>query len=244
LKLFFKKFWLTIFKIHSYFYAMNVYAIIVAGGTGSRMNNALPKQFLPIHGKPILYYSIKAFLDAIPELKLIIVLHPDFFGSMNGILQLFKDRPDIQIVAGGATRFESVKNGINSIINAQPNDVVMVHDAARPMVSELLINKILEATKKYDTAIPVINIPESVRQLDGEISIPIDRASLRMVQTPQAAIYKSFQIAFNKDYSSAFTDEATVLEASNFAIHLIDGDYNNIKITTPDQLLYAEYALK
>jgi 2-C-methyl-D-erythritol 4-phosphate cytidylyltransferase len=223
---------------------MNVFAIIVAGGTGSRMNNALPKQFLPIHGKPILYYSIKAFLDAVPDVKIIIVLHPDFFSAMNGIVQLFENRPDIQIVAGGATRFESVKNGINSIMDGQPNDVVMVHDAARPIVSVQLINNILEAAKKYNTAVPVINIPESVRQLNGEVSAPIDRDSLRMVQTPQAAIYEWMTNAFKQNYLDIFTDEASVLQACNYDIQLIEGDNNNIKITTPDQLLFAEYALK
>ncbi len=222
---------------------MNIYAVIVAGGVGSRMNNALPKQFLPINGEPMLYYAINAFIKANSNIKIIIVLHPDYLSHFNTVLNCFKERINVQVVPGGATRFESVQKGINAITDAQPNDVVLVHDGARPLISATLINNLIDVTIKLGNAIPVIAIPESVRQIENNTSKPINRDTLRMVQTPQASQFAQIKKAFTQIYNKAFTDEATVLEADGNNINLIEGEIFNIKMTTPEQMEWAEYLL-
>ena len=212
------------------------YAIIVAGGSGTRMGAALPKQFLDLCGKPVLYWSIKAFMDALPDVRLILVLPAQQLSLGNIVLQAFQERIDTTIVAGGDTRFASVAAGLKEV----PADaVVLVHDGARPLVSVRVIQQCYETAREQGSAIPVIPVADSIRQLSGTSSRAIPREGLHIVQTPQAFRAALLQQAFRQPYQDAFTDEASVLEAAGGMIHLIEGERSNLKITTPEDLVIA-----
>ena len=214
----------------------NTYAIIVAGGQGTRMGTALPKQFLDLNGKPVLYHSIKAFADAVPGIQLILVLPAHQISYAQMILQAFDERIDLIIVAGGETRFHSVQNGLNAI----PGDgIVFIHDGVRPLVSSALIHRCYQMALDKGSAIPVTPAVDSMRIVKGEESEPVDRTQLRIVQTPQTFRCHLIKSAFQQSYSPAFTDEASVLEAFGEKVHLVDGERSNLKITTPEDLLIA-----
>jgi 2-C-methyl-D-erythritol 4-phosphate cytidylyltransferase len=219
---------------------MQQYAIIVAGGTGTRMNNAMPKQFLPLQNKPILYYSIHAFVRVFPDIHIVLVMHKDYIKNVHAILIQFKDRIDLQIVEGGTTRFDSVKNGLACVPDNEES-IVYVHDAARPFINTQLLQSLQKDCIANGNAIPVMPINESVRmQTSATQSAAVDRSQLRLVQTPQ--VFKSIILkkAFLQNYQVAFTDEATVCELDGATIFLSKGIEENIKITTPNQLLLAE----
>ncbi len=225
---------------------MKQYAIIVAGGVGSRMQNALPKQFLPINGKPLLYYCIAAFVDTFPEIELVVVVHPNYFSFINEILQLFTERINVQIVPGGNTRYASVKNGLDVIPASETEALVYVHDAARPFINKTFLLHLQKEAMQFGNAIPCIPIAESVRMVkeNNEIkSSPIDRGLLRIVQTPQVFFAKNIKKCFEMPYQDAFTDEATVCQLHGETIHMTEGLEDNIKIITPSQLIFAEWYL-
>lgn len=215
-------------------------AIIVAGGSGLRMNAAVPKQFLPLKDKPILYYSISAFITAIPGIKIILVLPEAHLSYANTLLQHFDNKKDIIVVNGGTTRFHSVQNGVRALQN---EDIVFVHDGVRPFVSQKLIHDCYTTTLQSGSAIPCVKVSDSIRQMNTTGSTVIDRDSLRAIQTPQTFQAAIIRKAFNQPYLETFTDEATVAEYAGFGIHLIEGDKHNIKITTPEDLLFAEAIL-
>jgi 2-C-methyl-D-erythritol 4-phosphate cytidylyltransferase len=220
---------------------MNKYAVIVAGGKGERMGSAVPKQFLPLSGKPVLYYTVKAFIDAYPDMQLILVLPQHHISYAQMVLTEFPQRIDLTIVAGGETRFHSVKNGLAAI--PQPG-VVFVHDGVRPLLSTSLIQRCYEQAIQLGSAIPAIPVADSVRMVTDEGSHPVNRTHLRIIQTPQTFLTSILVPAFNAPYSDSFTDEATVAEAAGHTIHLIDGERYNIKITTPEDLIMAEAILQ
>ncbi|MCB9045875.1 MAG: 2-C-methyl-D-erythritol 4-phosphate cytidylyltransferase [Chitinophagales bacterium] len=220
---------------------MDKYAVIVAGGKGVRMGNALPKQFLPLAGKPVLYYTIKAFADAYEDMKLILVLPADQLSYTQMVLQAFPERIDIAIVTGGLTRFHSVQNGLKEV---PADSVVFVHDGVRPMVSPALIKACYEQAVTKGSAIPAIPVSDSMRQVEGDKSKPVDRQYMRSIQTPQTFLSEMLLPAFEQEYSEAFTDEATVVEAYGKQVYLINGERSNIKLTTPEDMLYAELMLK
>ncbi|MCB0696116.1 MAG: 2-C-methyl-D-erythritol 4-phosphate cytidylyltransferase [Chitinophagaceae bacterium] len=220
---------------------MDKYAVIVAGGKGVRMGNALPKQFLPLAGKPVLYYTIKAFADAYEDMKLILVLPADQLSYTQMVLQAFPERIDIAIVTGGLTRFHSVQNGLKEV---PADSVVFVHDGVRPMVSPALIKACYEQAVTKGSAIPAIPVSDSMRQVEGDKSKPVDRQYMRSIQTPQTFLSEMLLPAFEQEYSEAFTDEATVVESYGKQVYLINGERSNIKLTTPEDMLYAELMLK
>jgi 2-C-methyl-D-erythritol 4-phosphate cytidylyltransferase len=222
---------------------MQQYAIIVAGGVGSRMNNALPKQFLPINNKPIFYYCIQAFITTFPDIELVLVVHADYIKNMHSVLQHFDDRINATIVAGGATRFESVQNGLASIPNL-PNAIVYVHDAARPFIHSALLLRLQADCIIHGNAIPCITANESMRVVSHDVSCIIDRNILRIVQTPQVFKLSILKKAFLQPYQDAFTDDASVCEADGNIIFLSKGLDENIKITTPTQLQMADVFIK
>jgi 2-C-methyl-D-erythritol 4-phosphate cytidylyltransferase len=222
---------------------MQQYAIIVAGGTGSRMNNAMPKQFLPIDGKPIFYYSMQAFITSFPDIQLVLVVHPDFIKNMHSVLQHFSERINVTIVAGGATRFESVKNGLAALPNIA-DAIVYIHDAARPFISKKLLQNLQEDCITYGNAIPCITVNESMRVTTQEASCMIDRSILRIIQTPQVFKLSILKKAFLQPFQDSFTDDASVIEADGIVVHLSNGIDENIKITTPAQLQMAEWMMK
>jgi 2-C-methyl-D-erythritol 4-phosphate cytidylyltransferase len=219
---------------------MQYYAIIVAGGIGTRMGNALPKQFLPLAGKPMLYHSINNFVQALPNVHVVIVMHPSYISHAHETLLAFENKIECTIVAGGNTRYESVQNGFKAI-NAQATDIVLVHDAARPFVPADLIVSVCTMAIEKGMAIPVIAIAESVRMVRDGKNTPFDRSFLRIVQTPQVMQYHIMQKCFMGPYDESFTDEATVCQQHGVPISLVPGDENNIKITTPAQYNWAQY---
>lgn len=217
------------------------YAVIVAGGSGQRMGTALPKQFLDLCGKPVLYWSIKAFMDALPDVHIILVLPEQQISLAQMVLRAFPERIDLTIVAGGETRHASVANGLKEV----PDDAIaMVHDGARPLVSPLLIQRCYEVALLNRGAIPVVPVTDSVRQLTGNSSHAISRDDLRIVQTPQAFDAALLKEAFRQPYDPAFTDEATVVESYGEQVQVIEGEHCNLKITTPDDLLIAEALIR
>ncbi len=219
---------------------MKKYAIIVAGGSGNRMGTEIPKQFLPIKNQPILVHTINQFLQ-IDDIEIIIVLPKkdiDYWESLNLSFQ----KP-IKIIIGGASRFQSVKNGLNSINSAQ--GLVAVHDGVRPFITKAIIEKGFEVANKKGSAVCCVPMKDSIREV-GSLGAnkSIDRSRFRLIQTPQTFDFANMKKAFETSDEPFFTDCASVMEHSGFTITLIDGAYENIKITTPEDLVWAESFLK
>jgi 2-C-methyl-D-erythritol 4-phosphate cytidylyltransferase len=219
---------------------MKKIALIVAGGTGSRMNNELPKQFLLLKNKPVLYYTLKAFLEAYTDLEIILVLPEEHTGKGQKIIDRYFDHSRLRICAGGRTRFHSVQNGLALI---HEESIVFVHDGVRCLITGNLIKKCYDAAVESGTAIPVVECTDSVRMITDSGSEMLNRSKLRLVQTPQAFHSKILLPAFEIDYKDTFTDEASVVEAFGLTVNLIEGEVNNIKITTPGDLVLAESLL-
>jgi 2-C-methyl-D-erythritol 4-phosphate cytidylyltransferase len=217
---------------------MKKYAIIVAGGTGTRMGRAIPKQFLLLHDKPVLYYTLKAFIEAYEDLDIILVLPEEYADMGKEIIDAYFDYSRIQVTFGGETRFHSVKNGLKLV---REESIVFVHDAVRCLVSTDLIHRCYENAVYMGSAVPVVISKDSVRLLneeenDNEV---IDRDRIALVQTPQTFHSKILLPAFEIDYKEKFTDEATVVEQFGLKISLVEGEEDNIKITRPVDLLIA-----
>jgi 2-C-methyl-D-erythritol 4-phosphate cytidylyltransferase len=219
---------------------MNKVAVIVAGGTGSRMNSALPKQFLLLNGKPVLYYSIQTFLQSYPDLSIVLVLPEDYIAAGQEIIDAFFDYSRIQITPGGRTRFHSVQNGLALI---KEESIIFVHDGVRCLLTADLIQRCYEAALEAGSAVPVVDCKDSVRLIKGAFNEAADRTKVKLVQTPQTFHSKILLPAFKIDYKDRFTDEATVAEAFGLNINLIEGEDNNIKITRPVDLIIAEQLL-
>jgi 2-C-methyl-D-erythritol 4-phosphate cytidylyltransferase len=219
---------------------MNKYAVIVAGGTGTRMGSDLPKQFLLLNGKPVLYYTIKTFTDTFPELKTILVLPAVHLEKGRKLVNEYFNKKNIQLIAGGETRFQSVKNGLSLI---EEESIIFVHDGVRCLLSEDLIRRCYDMAFDGGSAIPVITSRDSVRLLKENNSEVIDRNKVMLVQTPQTFHSKILLPAFQIDYKEKFTDEATVVEAYGIKVSLVEGEENNIKITKPIDLIVAETIL-
>jgi 2-C-methyl-D-erythritol 4-phosphate cytidylyltransferase len=222
---------------------MNKYAIIVAGGSGNRMGSAVPKQFLLLHHKPVLYYTIKTFLEAYHDLNLVLVLPEDYADLGREIIDAYFDYNRIQITSGGETRFHSVQNGLRLV---HGDAIIFVHDAVRCLITADLIHRCYEHALQMGSAVPVTISKDSVRLLNEELNDNevIDRNKVVLVQTPQTFHSRILQPAFEIDYKERFTDEATVVEAYGLKISLIEGEENNIKITRPVDLLIAEKLLE
>ena len=219
---------------------MKKYAIIVAGGTGTRMGANLPKQFMLLKGKPVLYYTIRVFMEAYDDLQVILVLPVDYMDVGQQIIAYF-DKDRISITAGGDTRFQSVKNGLELV---EEESIIFVHDGVRCLLTKELIHRCYQKAMETGTAIPAISSKDSIRLLSKEDSESFDRNKVMLVQTPQTFQSKILLPAFQINYKDEFTDEATVVEASGIKVSLIVGEENNIKITRPGDLLIAERILE
>lgn len=217
------------------------YAIIVAGGTGTRMNLPVPKQFVLLEGKAVIVHAISPFFDAYPDIEIIIGLPVQHITTWNEIAKEHFAEKKITIIEAGESRFETVKNCLSTI---KEEGVVAVHDAARPLVSVKTIIAGFKAAEMYGSAVPAIPLYDSIRQIDSTRSIAVDRAKYCLVQTPQCFKTDVIQKAYKKDYKFTFTDDATVVENSGERIHLVDGHSDNIKITTPRDLVIAEALMK
>jgi 2-C-methyl-D-erythritol 4-phosphate cytidylyltransferase len=216
---------------------MKKFAVIVAGGSGSRMNNILPKQFLLLQGKPVLYYTLNSFLKAYDDMYIILVLPEAHIAAGKEIIDAFFDYDRIEITIGGRTRFHSVQNGLQLI---QEEGIVFVHDAVRCLVSVALIHRCYNAAVEHGSAVPVIDSRDSLRLLTRDGNEALERTAVKLVQTPQTFHSRILLPAYRIDYKDKFTDEATVVEAFGLKVHLVTGDEDNFKITRPVDLALAE----
>lgn len=217
---------------------MKKYAIIVAGGKGLRMGQDLPKQFISVAEKPILMHTLDAFHRVNPEIILILVLPKEQFEYWTALCELYNFSTPHEVTEGGATRFHSVKNGLKLV----PSDsLVAVHDGVRPFVSASVIEEAYHGAARHGGVIPVIDMVDSVRRIDEtQESHPVDREKLKLVQTPQVFQSNLLHEAYQLPYDKLFTDDASVFEAAGHTVRCIPGNRENIKITTPFDLLIAE----
>ena len=219
---------------------MKKIALIVAGGNGSRMNSNIPKQFLLLKNKPVLYYSIKAFLEAYDDINIVLVLPDEHIAKGQEIIDGFFDSSKFKITGGGRTRFHSVQNGL-SLINEE--SIIFVHDGVRCLLSKDLIHRCYDAAVEFGTAVPVVDSADSIRMITKTGNKIVDRNKIKLVQTPQTFHSKILLPAFAIDYKEKFTDEASVVEEFGIRINFIEGEKNNIKITTPRDLYLASVLL-
>jgi 2-C-methyl-D-erythritol 4-phosphate cytidylyltransferase len=219
-------------------------AIIVAGGSGQRMNSSVPKQFLLLQNKPILLHTLAAFKAAIPDIELILVLPKDQFAHW---ASLGKEYPEIhtqtphKLIAGGETRFHSSLAGIQAI-EEQATCLVAIHDGVRPLIAHQTIQHAFKEAEIHGNAVVAVPSKDSVRMWDVDQNTfkAVNRTDVRMIQTPQIFTLDSLKKAFSKGYSPHFTDDASVIEEAGEAIHIVEGTYANLKITTPEDLALAE----
>ena len=215
---------------------MKAYAIIVAGGKGLRMGGDVPKQFLPINGKPILMHTIEAFRKALDGIEIILVLPADQHEYWQKLCQDYNFCSPELIAKGGETRFHSVKNGL-AFLPDDEDAVVGIHDGVRPFVSKETIQRCYATAAGGRAVVPVVPVVETIRQIlpDGK-SITRPRDEYRLVQTPQTFPLVMLKKAYEQSYSETFTDDASVVEAMGEEILMVEGNRENIKITTPSDL--------
>jgi 2-C-methyl-D-erythritol 4-phosphate cytidylyltransferase len=217
------------------------YVIIVAGGSGQRMLSEIPKQFLCISGKPVLLFSIETFSEAIPGIEIILVLPETHIETWQKLIEDLNIRLKHTMVTGGETRAQSVRNGLLHI--TEPG-LVAIHDGVRPLISTYFIKKLFAEAERFGNAIPVIPVTETVREIAGDSSLLLDRANLRLVQTPQVFDTEELRTAYANSGAQNFTDDAAVIEAAGYKPHLCDGDLYNLKLTHPIDMLLAETILR
>lgn len=216
---------------------MNRYALIVAGGSGSRMGTVIPKQFLELAGKPVLMHTIEKFRKFESSIRIIVVLPEDHIGLWHELTDKYSFPVSHNIVSGGATRFESVKNGLQLI---KSRGYVAIHDGVRPLVSRDTILRCFTEAERYGNAVPVSSPADSLRLITDQGNIPVNRHHLRLIQTPQVFDTELIIKAYQQEYSPEFTDDATLLEKTGESIRLVEGNRENIKITNPVDLIVAE----
>ncbi len=214
--------------------------IIVAGGSGSRMQTEIPKQFLELAGLPILMRTINTFSEFDKKMKIILVLPEDQVAYWEQLCQKYHFTAKIHIAYGGATRFESVKNGLKFISD---NELVGVHDGVRPLVSANTLEQCYTCALAQGNAVPVIDAFESIRHVDANKSKAINRELIKLVQTPQVFQSEILLKAYEQEFTSLFTDDASVVEKAGYEIKLVNGNRENIKITTPIDMRIAEALL-
>mgnify|MGYP000225399993 FL=1 len=219
------------------------YIIIVAGGKGLRMGGDLPKQFMPLHGKPVLMHTIERFRAYSDELKIILVLPHEQQDYWRQICQKHNFTVEHTVVDGGQTRFHSSQNGVAAV----PDDatgVIGIHDGVRPFVSEETIARCFEAARQFGAALPVLPVTDTLRRVTDDGGYNVQRNNYRTVQTPQTFDAQLLKQAFKQPYSDNFTDDASVVEALGHKVTMVDGNRENIKLTTPFDLVVAEALIK
>jgi len=220
---------------------MEKYAVIVAGGSGQRMGTDRPKQFLLLHGHPVLWHTLSAFLSAFDDIHIILVLPDGWLEEGKAIAQLTAFPGRIRVVSGGGTRYDSVKNGLAAV---PANAIVFVHDGVRCLVTPALIQRCYAGALEKGNAIPAIAAIDTIRFAGTEGNSQVDRNRVRIIQTPQTFFSSTLKAAFEQTYDDSFTDEANVVERLGEKINLVEGETTNIKITSPIDLLVAEQILQ
>src|ERR1035437_866235 len=218
------------------------YAIIVAGGNGTRANTPVPKQFMKLDGKPVIMHTITKFAEAGIHVEIIVVLHKDLIPQWQELCKEHNFNTEVKIVEGGENRFESVKKGLALI---EEEGIVAIHDAARPLVSAKTIVTAFKAAEMYGNAVPAIPLSDSIRQIDSTKSIALDRTRYCIIQTPQCFVASILKKAYSTaEYKIHFTDDASVVESAGERIHFVDGNPDNIKSTSPRDFMIAEALIK
>jgi len=216
---------------------MKLYALIVAGGKGSRMGADIPKQFLELTGKPVLMRTIERFMAFDRSIRIIIVLPEDQTGYWEELKKKYSFSVPHTVATGGPTRFDSVKNGLEKI---GEKCLVAIHDGVRPLVSIDTIKRCFVEAEKFGNAVPAISPADSVRIITEQGNMPVNRQYLRIIQTPQVFDSELIKKAYLQEYNADFTDDATILEKTGESIHLVEGNRENLKITNPGDIEIAE----
>ncbi len=219
---------------------MKKVAVIVAGGSGQRMGNIIPKQFLLLHQKPILWYTLDSFLRSYADLEIILVLPTMHTQMGKQVAAMFNADHRFSFAEGGLSRFHSVQSGLRMIKNPS---IIFVHDAVRCLVSVPLIHRCYKAAIEMGTAIPSVASTDSIRIVHNNGNTAADRQQIRIIQTPQTFHSDILLPAFEQPFNDLFTDEATVVEAYGKPVYLVEGEYENIKITRPVDIVLAEAIL-
>lgn len=220
---------------------MKKYAVIVAGGKGNRMGSELPKQFIQLNDKPILMYTLLTFKLYIADIQIILVLPANDIQLWKELCIKHSFNIEHTIAEGGETRFHSVKNGLQLVDN---DSLVAIHDGVRPFVSKSVIENSFITAQTHKAVVPVIDIVDTIRELGGSESHTVSRDKYKIVQTPQTFLSNIVKDAYSQDYDDKFTDDASVVESVGVKIKLIEGNRENIKITTPFDLIIGNALVK
>ncbi|MEO8884501.1 MAG: 2-C-methyl-D-erythritol 4-phosphate cytidylyltransferase [Mucilaginibacter sp.] len=218
------------------------FTIIVAGGSGSRMQSAVPKQFLLLNGLPVLMHTILAFHNSTSKPHIILVIPADAHTYWKELCMQYSFTIPHQLVSGGKTRFHSVQNGLAVITNTDA--LIAVHDAVRPLTNADIIDASYKQAAKKGNAVTAVKSRDSIRQVRDGISTSLLRDEIYLVQTPQTFQFSQLKKAYEQPYNPGFTDDASVVEATGEPIHILEGSYQNIKITFPEDIAIAELLLK
>lgn len=220
---------------------MKEYALIVAGGKGTRIKSSLPKQFIEINGKPILLHTLEAFYRYSEKISIVLVLPEDDFGLWETVCEKFNFNKPLHLQKGGETRFQSVRNGLDQMTG---EGLVAIHDGVRPLVSEDIIGASFRLAAIHQCAVAAVRLKESIRMTDQDNTKAVDRSRFRMIQTPQTFNLQLIKKAYLMKEDPSLTDDASVAERAGHLISLFEGSYENIKITTQEDLVIAESLMK
>lgn len=219
---------------------MTKYAIIVAGGSGSRMKSSTPKQFLLLGNKPVLMHTIEAFYNEDPATKIIVVLPEHEISKWEILVDKYDFIINHTIISGGATRFNSVKNGLDAIPNS---GLVAIHDGVRPLASNELISRCYKSAAEKSSGVAAVPPKDSLRHVTEKSNYSVNRNDYQLIQTPQTFEVGQIKAAYHAEINNNATDDASVAEKYGMPINLVDGEYSNIKITTPEDIAIAQALL-
>ncbi len=216
---------------------MKKYAVIVAAGSGKRMQSNIPKQFMPLRDKPVFFYSVNAFLNSYDDIEIILVMPAHHQYTHEELLQYFEKKSQVKIISGGDTRYASVKNSLKEITE---EGIVFIHDAVRPFINKPFLDELLSIATEKGNAVPYTDVSDSLRLVLEDTSTSINRDQVKAIQTPQVFQAAIIKRAYRLPFKETFTDDASVAESAGEKIYLVKGLAENIKITKPLDFKYAE----
>ncbi|MEM6525205.1 MAG: 2-C-methyl-D-erythritol 4-phosphate cytidylyltransferase [Bacteroidota bacterium] len=218
------------------------FAIIVAGGKGTRMKSSTPKQFMLVNGFPVLMHTLNSFFDYSDKIEVILVLPADDLDTWKNLCSQYNYHKEITIAIGGDSRFQSVKNGLGKI--SESSGLVAIHDGVRPLAGKDIIGASYRLAAVHGSAVAAVRLKESIRKTDQDNTKAVDRSDYRIIQTPQTFNLEMIKKAYQIKEEPNLTDDASVAEKSGHVISLFEGSYSNIKITTPEDIVIAEALIK